>query len=144
MTELTSAPDISRIEIPMDTWTAPFWQAAAEEKLALPRCGDCQTFRWPPGPFCPACRSQAVDWVGAGRAELYSYTVLRRPGASHEEPGSVIVPGLVSFPEAGGVRIMAAIIDSPVDAVKIGMPLTLRWVPKGDTNVPVFVIDQTE
>lgn len=144
MIAITSAPDISRIEIPMDTWTAPFWEATAQEKLTLPRCGDCQTFRWPPGPFCPACRSQAVGWVEAGRAELYSYTVLRRAGASPEEPGSVIVPGLVAFPEAGGVRIMAAIIDSPVDAVKIGAPLVLRWVPKGGTNVPVFAIDQRE
>lgn len=141
MTEITSAPDISRIEIPMDIWTTPFWQAAAEERLVLPCCGDCGTHRWPPGPFCPACRSQQVNWVPAGQAELYSYTILRPPGASPDEAAPLIVPGLVAFFEAGGLRIMAAIVCSPVGAVKIGAPLVLGWVPKGDTRVPVFSID---
>lgn len=142
MTEITSAPDISRLDIPTNVWTEPFWQAAAEERLVLPRCGACGTHRWPPGPFCPNCRSQVVDWVSAGRAELYSYTIVRQRGASPEEPGPIVAPGLVEFPEAGGVRIMAAIVGSPVDAIGIGALLTLGWVPKGDTKVPVFSIHQ--
>lgn len=141
MTEITSAPDISRFEIPMNVWTEPFWQAAADERLVLPRCRSCGTHRWPPGPFCSSCRSQAVDWVPAGRAELYSYTILRPPAAAPEKPGPVIAPGLVAFPEAGGVRIMAAIVDSPVDAIRIGAPLILGWSAKDDTKVPVFSVD---
>lgn len=138
MSERTSAPDISQLEIPMDRWTEPFWQAAARKELKLPRCKDCTTFRWPPGPFCPSCRCQEVEWISAGPARLYSYTLVRRPGEARDSHSAVVAPGLVEFPKAGGVRIMAAIVDTPPDAIRIGVPLVLGWTAKGDTNVPVF------
>ena len=140
MTDLSQAPDIASIEIPIDRWTEPFWEAAANRELVLPRCGACGAHRWPPGPFCPECRSQAVDWVPAGPGRLYSYTVVRQPAAAADTPGRIVVPGLVEFPEAGGVRIMAAIVDCPIDALAIDAPLTLDWVRKGQTQVPVFAI----
>lgn len=138
MSEVTSAPDISGLDIPTDQWTRPFWDAAARRELKLPRCGSCGTHRWPPGPFCPQCRSQEVEWAPAGPAFLYSYTILRQPAADPADPVRVIVPGLVEFPQAGGLRIMAAIVDSPVESIAIGAPLTLGWTQKGETNVPVF------
>ena len=63
MSEVTSAPDIRGLEVPTDAWTQPFWDAAAQGHLRFPRCAECGRFRWPPGPFCPACQSQAVQWV---------------------------------------------------------------------------------
>lgn len=138
MTEITSAPDISQFDIPKDQWTKPFWQATARGELDLPHCASCGAYRWPPGPFCPECRSQEVDWAPAGPAVLYSYTVVRQPAPD----GSieVIAPALVEFPESGGVRIVAAIVDTPVADIAIGKPLTLGWNRKGEDNVPVFSI----
>ena len=52
----------------------------------------------------------------------------------------LVVPGLVEFPEAGGMRFVAAIVDSEVDRIEIGAPLTVGWTPKEETNVPVFSI----
>lgn len=141
MTERTSAPDLDRIAgIPTNRWTEPFWQAAARCELVLPRCASCETFRWPPGPFCPNCRSQEVVWSDAGRGLLYSYTLLRQSDPSPDGPPRIVAPGLVEFPESGGLRIVAAIVDSNVDAIRIGAPLTLGWVPKDETHVPVFSI----
>ena len=37
MSEISTAPDVSGLEIPIDSWTQPFWDAAAEGKLLLPR-----------------------------------------------------------------------------------------------------------
>lgn len=140
MTEITSAPDISRFDIPKDQWTTPFWEAAALKELKVPRCASCGTHRWPAGPFCPSCRSQDVEWVAAGPAVLYSYTVVRQPGRNPEDPVKVIAPALIEFPEAGGVRIVAALVDTPVDAIRIGAPLALGWNARGEDNVPVFSI----
>jgi uncharacterized OB-fold protein len=126
--------------LPIDQWTRPFWDAAAKHELVIPRCADCRTWRWPPTPFCPKCRSQAIEWMPAGAPRLYSYSIVRRPGPTPEDPVQLVVPGLVEFPEAGGMRFVAAIVDSEVDEIRIGAPLTVRWTPKEGTNVPVFAI----
>jgi len=138
MNDITSAPDVSQLAIPKDQWTEPFWQANARGELMLPRCASCGTHRWPPGPFCPECRSQEVEWVPSGPAILYSYTVVRQPAP--DGAMKVVAPSLVEFPEAGSVRIVAALVDTPLDSIKIGSVLTLGWNRCGEDNVPVFSI----
>lgn len=134
-------PDLGRYsEIPMDGWTRPFWDAAARKALVLPRCGDCGSFRWPPGPFCPKCRSQVLDWVPAGRARLYSFTVVRQKPQGQGDAARHVAPGLVEFPACGGVRLMAAIIDTPREQIRIGADLDLRWTDFAGFCVPQFVV----
>jgi hypothetical protein len=136
MSEVTAAPDIADLEIPADAWTQPFWDAASEGVLLLPACAECGRFRWPPGPFCPHCRSQAVSWRSPGPARLYSYTIVRR---QHENGTTqVVAPALVEFPDADGVRLLAAIVDTPVEQLQIGAPLRLYWSPAANAQVPVF------
>jgi len=135
-----ATPDLTSFPLPIDQWTQPFWDACARHELVIPRCAACSTWRWPPTPFCPKCRSQALEWLPAGPPRLYSYTIVRKPGPSSEDPFQIVVPGLVEFPEAGGMRFVAAIVESEVDRIKIGVPLTVGWTPKEGTNVPVFSI----
>lgn len=137
MSFVTAAPALGDFEVPMDGWTRPFWEAASRQELVMPRCSDCAKFRWPPGPFCPHCRSQAVEWLPAGPARLYSFTVLRQKGEDGERH---VAPGLVEFPEAGGVRMMAPIVDTPREDIRIGAGLVLCWAPAGETNLPRFTI----
>lgn len=136
----STAPAIAEIPLPIDQWTQPFWDAAARCELVLPRCRDCGNWRWPPGPFCPHCRSQAIAWQPAGPPRLYSFTIVHRAGPTPADPAQAIVPGLVEFPEAGGMRFAAAIVDSEIERIAIGSALAVRWVPKDETNVPVFAI----
>lgn len=131
-------PDLAKFPLPMDQWTQPFWDAAARRELVMPRCAACRRWRWPPTPFCPGCRSQALDWLPAGSPRLYSYTIVRQPGPTPDAPSLLVVPGLVEFPEAGGMRLVAAIVDTEIERVSIGAPLAVRWIPKEGTNVPVF------
>jgi uncharacterized OB-fold protein len=138
MTETTSAHDISHLSIPKDQWTEPFWEGTARGELLLPHCGSCKTHRWPPGPFCPECRSQEVAWAPAGPAVLCSYTVVRQPAP--DGTTRIVAPSLVEFPESGGVRIVAALVDTPLEAIAIGSTLTLGWNCHGEDNVPVFSI----
>ena len=136
----SQTPDISAFPLPIDQWTQPFWDAAARHELVMPRCAACQAWRWPPTPFCPKCRSQSIEWLPSGPPRLYSYTIVHQPGPSPDDPHRIVVPGLVEFPEAGGMRFVAAIVDSEIDALRIGVPLTVGWTAKEATNVPVFSI----
>lgn len=140
MSELSITPDLSAFEIPMDQWTQPFWDAAEQAQLLAPRCSACQHFRWPPGPFCPHCQSQSTEWVPAGRALVYSFTIIPEPGKSADEPARCRVPALIEFPDADGIRIVAAIVDTPAAAIHIGAPVRLGWSQAANAKVPVFSI----
>ncbi len=132
MADISIAPDIKALEIPDDAWTRPFWEATATHSLIVPQCRDCGQFRWPPGPFCPGCQSQALDWVDAGTAILFSYIVMR-------EEDAFTVPALVEFPAAGGIRLLAAVVGARVEELAIGAALTLDWnAAAGGTMVPIF------
>jgi uncharacterized protein len=137
MTQRCSAPDLSAFEIVSDAWTAPFWEASARGELKLPRCGACQRFRWPPGPFCPHCQSQEIEWLAPGPARLYSYTLVRTQAGDEVK---LSAPALVEFPEANGVRILAAIVGAAPDDLNIGAALTLGWNAASNVAVPVFAL----
>jgi uncharacterized OB-fold protein len=138
MTTNSIARDVSRLEIAMDAWTQPFWEAAAERSLVVPRCDDCATFRWPPGPFCPECRSQATSWIAPGSGEVYSFTVLPVVREAAAAPEGQYVPVLICFPDADGIVLLGSLIDAPLGAIAIGAPVTIDWLPASNTQVPVF------
>jgi uncharacterized OB-fold protein len=138
MDTLSLTPDLSTLDIPWDAWSKPFWDAAAERTLLMPRCGDCGTFRWPAGPFCPNCRSQAVEWTAPGRGRIYSFTVLPVRGAQPDAAPQVRIPALVEFDDAPGVRLVSALIEAPVERVAIGAPVEVDWIPAANAAVPVF------
>ncbi|MFJ7751013.1 Zn-ribbon domain-containing OB-fold protein [Arthrobacter sp. NPDC097144] len=58
-----------------------FWfDAAAEGRLVIQRCTDCETLRHPPAPACPRCRSFEWDSVESSRqGTLHSWTVVHHP-----------------------------------------------------------------
>jgi uncharacterized OB-fold protein len=140
MSVVSIAPDVSALEVPMDAWTQPFWDGTAEKKLLLPRCSSCHRFRWPPGPFCPHCQSQLTDWVPAGVARLYSFTIVRDQRAKDAAEPPPRVPALIEFPEADGVRLVAAIVNTPLENIRIGAEVTLGWSQAANASVPVFSI----
>jgi uncharacterized OB-fold protein len=136
MSARSVCPDYSALEIPMDSWSQPFWDAAAEHRLTMPRCAACGTFRWPAGPFCPKCHSQQVEWVPPGQARIYSFTILPVPG--DEATLRVRIPALVTFDDAPGVRLVSALIDAPPDAVAIDAPVEIEWRAAANATVPLF------
>jgi uncharacterized OB-fold protein len=140
MSQTSSAPDVSSLEIPTDVWTRPFWDAAEQERIVMPHCVACGTYRWPPGPFCPACSSQQVAWTDAGQGRIYSYTIIPgRPSAHNAAPGC-IVPALIEFPQAAGMRLLAAIVDTPLSHIKVGAPVSVGFSRAANGNVPVFSV----
>ena len=134
--KITSRPDLSQLDVPMNVWTEPFWKATAEGKMRFPRCGRCSRFRWPPGPFCPACHSQTVEWVPGGEARIYSFTIV--PAGDNKD--LVIAPALIAFADAPGIRLPAAIVETPIEAIHIGAVVAVEMSPALNALLPVFKI----
>ncbi len=136
---VSARPDVRELELPIDRWTSPFWQATAERRLLMPRCAHCRHFRWPPGPFCPVCRYQDLEWMPAGDGVVYSFTVIRNSAADNEAP-QILIPALIEFPDANGLRLLAAIVDSSQSSVCIGARVEVDWSQAANATIPVFRI----
>ncbi|EUA23483.1 hypothetical protein I553_5077 [Mycobacterium xenopi 4042] len=91
----------------------------------------------PPTPFCPNCRSAAVNWVElSGNAVVYSFAVVHGfPGL----PDLTLVPAVLDLPDAPGARLVSNIIDVAPADVTIRMAVRVDFSPiTGGWLLPVF------
>lgn len=121
MSRIARRPPEALVRIVADTWTRPFWSAAAEERLTCAQCANCGRFRMPPTPFCPHCRSQAIDWPTLpGTGTVYSFTLVERAVLPGTEDSIPYVPAVIDLDGATPARIISTIVDCDVDAIRIG------------------------
>jgi uncharacterized OB-fold protein len=106
-------PPAELIHLVPDVFTRPFWEAAAEHRLVVPRCTSCGTFRLPPSAHHPVL-----------------------PDFADSVP---YVPIVVELPGTNGCRLIGALQGVDIDDVHIGMDVVLEWrdVREGET-VPTF------
>ena len=109
----------------------PYWQATAEGKLMIGKCGSCGAVHHYPRSLCPSCFGDSVEWVASsGKGTVYSFSVMRRA-----KPPFVMA--YVTLEE--GVTVMTNIVDCDFDSVAIGQPVKLVF---GDTEggykLPLF------
>jgi len=123
------------------TEAKPFWDAAAQQKLMIQRCHDCNAWVWTPRPSCNECGSEKIEWTQmSGKGEVYSFTVIRqvvgRAASKSFEPDIPYVIAWVDLAE--GPRLITNIVGCPVDEVKLGMKVAVQfeqasekvWLPK--------------
>ena len=123
------------------TEAKPFWDAAAQQKLIIQRCKNCQSWVWTPRPSCNECGSERVEWTQvSGEGEIYSFTVIRqvvgRAASKAFEPDIPYVIAWVDLDE--GPRLITNIVGCPVEDVKLGMKVSVQfeqasekvWLPK--------------
>ncbi|MEU3488869.1 Zn-ribbon domain-containing OB-fold protein [Streptomyces massasporeus] len=94
-----------------DAFTRTYWDAAAEGRLLIRRCGDCGRAHHYPREFCPHCWSEDVTWeTASGRATLYTWSVVHR---NDLPPFPDRVPYVAAVVElAEGPRMMTEIVGS--------------------------------
>ncbi|NDJ87890.1 zinc ribbon domain-containing protein [Mycolicibacter kumamotonensis] len=129
------------VRIAVNKDTEPFWAAAKQRRLVAPQCGDCGTFRLPPTPFCPNCRSKVVNWIElAGEATVYSFAVVHGfPGM----PDLTLVAAVVDLPDAPGARLVSNVVDVAPTDVSIGMRLRVDFAPISDGwMLPIFRVQE--
>lgn len=109
----------------------PFWRAAAQGQLILPRCATCGLAHWHPRVHCPFCRSAAVCWAAAaGRARLHTYSVIPRGDG-------LVLLAYVRVEE--GVLMLTNIVDAVPERLRIDMPLNVTFQAAGPGRlIPVF------
>jgi uncharacterized OB-fold protein len=125
-------------QIETDQWSEPYWKAAAEHRLVLPRCTHCGTFRMP-APFCHECQSQDIVWVEqSGDGAIYSFSVVDYPVISAVKESLPYVPALIELADAPGVRLISNVVDSLVDDIAIGAQVSLTWQDIEGGSIPRF------
>lgn len=120
---------------PLPTPTAeslPFWQAARQGRLVLPRCNVCdEGYFYYPRATCPNCLSPDPAWEElSGRATLFTYTVAQTPTHPGFAQGDPLIIAIVELAE--GPRMSTNILDCSPDKLEIGMPLTAVFEPVDD------------
>lgn len=121
-----------------DAATAPYWTAAREQRLVIPRCLDCGRHHFYPRSLCPHCASPRIAWTEcSGRGSVYSFTVVHRapsPAFAAEVPYAVAIVEL-----AEGPHLMSSIVGCEPDAVRIGMKVRVGFRRiSDDITLPVF------
>jgi acetyl-CoA acetyltransferase/uncharacterized OB-fold protein len=123
---------------PLITFSTQFyWTSGADGVLRLQRCDRCRRFVHPPGPVCPDCRSRdlSIEAV-SGEARVASFTI------NHQQWGLGLplpyIVAIVTLEDDTRVRLTTSIIDCDIDAVIVGMPVTVRFIRSGRAWIPVF------
>ena len=137
---LQGVPPADIIWLTPNVFTEPFWRATAEHRLVLPRCTACGTFRFPPSPFCFACRAQDVEWVEhEGNGTVYSFTVIRHAVIPDVKDALPFIAAVVELPDTNGCRVIGNIVDIDPSDVRIGMDVSLDWYDvREGTAIPIF------
>ncbi|MEV5102512.1 Zn-ribbon domain-containing OB-fold protein [Streptomyces massasporeus] len=132
-----------RFDLPeSDAFTRTYWDAAAEGRLLIRRCGDCGRAHHYPREFCPHCWSEDVTWeTASGRATLYTWSVVHR---NDLPPFPDRVPYVAAVVElAEGPRMMTEIVGegeppAPLASGDAGLSAGAELAVAFREGVPVF------
>jgi len=113
-----------------------FFEGAKQHKLLIQQCSACQTLRHPPQPRCDHCGS--YEWhplEASGKGTVYSYVVNHHPQVpAFDYP---LPLGLIELEE--GTRLVAEIVDCPLEQIEVGMAVTVTWIDADDElSLPGF------
>jgi uncharacterized OB-fold protein len=120
--------------------SAPFWEAAKERRLVIRRCLKCGHYHHPPNGQCPHCLSLDLSWQQvSGRGRVYEFTVMYEARVSGFEQAIPYACIVVELDEEPGVFLVANLIDSPISAIRVGLPVRVDFeeLPDG-TVLPQF------
>lgn len=116
----------------------PFWAAARNKRLVVPKCRSCGSAWFPPTLMCPSCGSADHDWTDvSGRGTVFSFVVMHRvyhPGFVGKVPYVVAVIELEE-----GQRLLSNVVGISPDQVRCDMPVRVVFDERsGDLIVPQF------
>jgi uncharacterized OB-fold protein len=127
---------------------AEFWAGTARGELLVQVCGTCGTWRMPPRPMCPVCRSTEVRWEQtSGLGTIWSFAVPHPPllpAYAALAPYNVIV---VALDENPAIRFVGNLLATPDGAINeidpativIGEPVRVVFQPVEDVTLPRWV-----
>src|SRR5581483_10200878 len=94
----------------------------------VPRCDDCQSVHWYPGPRCPHCGSARLGWQGlSGAGAVFSFTIVHHAVKAAPALNPPYVIGLIELPDAPGIRLIGNVVNIPPEDVSIGMAVSATF-----------------
>ena len=122
------------------THTQPFWQGAADGKLMLPRCQDCNRVHWYPRHICPNCHSLNLEWIEAsGEGTVHTFAVQHLVfGAWAEE--APFVTAYIDLKEGDRMlTVLRGVDPNKPEDIQIGAPVTVEFEKADDeTFIPYW------
>jgi uncharacterized OB-fold protein len=104
----------------------PYWNALAEGKLVLPRCGGCGRWHWPAVHRCGACGTWDPAWQSVEmKGRVFSWTRTWHPFDGSEGIGVPYVSLIVALPQAGHRRVLG-LLDGDDAGLAIGAAVSGR------------------
>lgn len=113
-----------------------FWDGADREEFLGQRCGDCQRFRFPPGPMCPHCHSLRREEVPlSGYGTVHGWTIPRHPAPFGFKEAPIVI--IVQLAE--GLRMVSNLVGVAYEDVRQDMEVEVCFEPTMNNHkVPVF------
>jgi uncharacterized OB-fold protein len=104
----------------------PFWEGLRQRRLVLPYCLNCQRPHLPPGPVCPWCFTERIEWRPAsGGGKISTWTVVHKawfPAFAAEIPYNVVQVELEEGP-----RLTASMRGLPNENLRVGLPVVIEF-----------------
>jgi len=136
---MPAPPPSPQLPIPTE-FSAPFWEAARQQKLVIQYCPESGKYQHYPRPVSIYTGERNVEWREvSGKGFVYAVTITRRgpPAFRGQEPYLVAT---VELDE--GVRLLTQIVNCNVEDARIGMRVRVRWRALNDEfSFPVFEPD---
>lgn len=116
-----------------DVETEGYWSAAADGRLVVKACLDCDSWLHLPREYCSRCGSWNSGWrdVGTG-GTIYTWTtVYHQIHHSFPVPYTIV---LVELDDAPGVRLLGNVAGAP--KITPGMALVVHFEDRSGVAVP--------
>ena len=99
-----------------------FYEYLAVERLTTTRCKGCGRIDWPPRGFCPACTSDAYEWIDLPhQGRVHGFTV-QEAGL----PAGYPRPLVFAMVEVAGLRIFAPLLEV-TDPARVTVGMSVRF-----------------
>ena len=114
----------------------PFWTGGEKGELLIARCRACRLWTHPPQPRCPSCLGDLAPEPVSGRATVHTYTINRHAWFPGQEVPYAIA--IVELAEQTGLRLTTRLVGIAPEAVRIGLPVRVRFEQVDDVWLPLF------
>ncbi len=116
---------------------AYFWCGGKDGRLRILRCEACGTYAHPYVGRCAKCGANAMaPKPVSGRATVIGLTINHQPWFPHVPVPYVVA--IVTIEEQEDIYLVTDIVNCPVEAVSIGMPVKVLFEQYGEIFLPLF------
>lgn len=129
----TTSPPLPAPDVHPDEVSERFWSELGRGRITLGWCTCCDAHIWPPAARCRQCMHPVTkEHTLPGTGRVHTYTVVHRPA-----PGFPAPYVLAYIDLDGGPTVLANIVDSPLDEIRVDATVALTRPPT-ETDAGAF------